>query len=148
MGEDRLSKMKLLSIFLAVAASRVIEGSGDSEEPQSVWAPIRIKSAAQINAAFQMSLEKTRIQHEQRMAKTRSDYEAFKARMANLREKESVKAIEAAVKSDLETGLKTAQEKLGTKAEELEASYPMEPIARTGLTLMNGLIDDIIVSFN
>ena len=48
----------------------------------------------------------------------------------------------------METGLKTAQEKLETTAEELEASNPMEPIARTGLTLMNGLIDDIIVSFN
>jgi len=44
--------------------------------------------------------------------------------------------------------LRKAQEKMEIKSEALEASNPMEPIARTGIDLFNGLIDDIIVSFN
>jgi hypothetical protein len=84
--------------------------------------------------------------------------------MANLREKESVKgsvvltdfeevtvtfsAIEKSIKMDVQAGLKTAQEKLETKSEAIEASNPMEPVLKTGIDLFNGLIDDIIVSFN
>ena len=49
---------------------------------------------------------------------------------------------------DVQAGLKTAQEKLETKSEAIEASNPMEPLAKTGMSLMSGLIDDIIVSFN
>ncbi|CBY30578.1 unnamed protein product [Oikopleura dioica] len=117
--------MKSFVIVFAVAASRVIyEGSG--EELKSVWAPIRVKTPA----------------------KTRSDFEKFQAKMANLRENESVKAIENSIKNDLESGLRKAQEKMEIKSEALEASNPMEPIARTGIDLFNGLIDDIIVSFN
>jgi hypothetical protein len=49
---------------------------------------------------------------------------------------------------DVQAGLKTAQEKLETESEEIDASNPMEPVARIGVDLMSGLIDDIIVSFN
>ena len=49
---------------------------------------------------------------------------------------------------DVQAGLKTAQEKLEGESEAIEASNPMEPLAKVGVDLMNGLIDDIIVSFN
>lgn len=58
------------------------------------------------------------------------------------------KAIENGIKVDLEMGLKSAQEKMEVKAEAIESSNPLEPIAQTGLDLVNGLIDDIIVSIN
>ncbi|CAG5109576.1 Oidioi.mRNA.OKI2018_I69.chr2.g4096.t1.cds [Oikopleura dioica] len=145
--------MRVIAFSLLFAAYarviREIEGSGEEQEARvSYHSKIHIKTPEQINAAFMQSLERTRINHERLMAKTRTDYEKFQEKMKNLRSNESVKAIEEGIKADLKTGLRTAQEKMQIESEGLEPSNPFEPIARTGIDLFSGLIDDVIVSIN